>query len=60
VESDMDKGSTFIFTLPLAPADVQAKYLQSKVSETALNKKTPTKPNSEPLINDVRKGITSP
>jgi signal transduction histidine kinase len=58
VESEIDKGSTFIFTLPLASADVQAKYLQSKVNETALNKKAP-KSNTEPLINDVRKSIKS-
>lgn len=34
VESEVDKGSTFVFTLPLAPADVQAKYRQSISQES--------------------------
>lgn len=58
VESEVDNGSTFIFSLPFAGPEIQAKYLQSKGTETSLSKKNIKIIPSEPRIN-VRKSIKS-
>lgn len=55
VESEVDKGSAFIFTLPLAPPEVQAKYLQSKVNETSLQKRDQRRSEENSPIIQVRR-----
>src|SRR5205823_3896653 len=51
VESEVDQGSTFIFSLPVATAEVQSKYLNSKTDETPLAKKEGRRFTQEPMIN---------
>jgi len=51
VESEVDKGSTFIFTLPVAPANLQNKTLEASTrKETALSSRQDRGSAHEPVI----------